>query len=794
LKRRLAPLALAIVLLPATAGADSLIPDSVQVPLLTRPVPKGKLLIADRPAVQPSAKTVDADPSDWIGTPTRLGGTSILSAGELVYQDYIHDDHGADDGQDVRRVALLDPFEEMEDRTYRGEVLAQALGEQFGAPDDGTDDTKALVADANYGDADQGPAKNEADLTEVRLAADGSSLFILARFGGMADDSRTGLVVLLDDPATDAVQDGPGGLTTTADRALVLHGSQVLQELQSGVPVPASAGIQVATDGTGFTNTIEASIPLSELPAGVRLGVASAIVEDGQIRATKRGSAASELINVAFRSDEPVRIWNDREQALALHSGNIDRYLVEVPIAALQAGADQAFVPSPGYFERTYVSDSPVNQESESGQYFQGPWQHYGLYLPSSWRPGRELGVSWWTHYRGGHAHDAASWLPGLLWDLGERIDRIVVTPGARGTSTWYVGRGMEDFLDVWDDFDASFAYDPDRVIMSGYSMGGYASWLLPLLMPDRFAGSFPTAGPPTQGLYAGVGDALGEANGAYDADAQLMLRMVPNASNMRYAIYHGTNDELVPYTGVTRMAAELTLNGIENRFYTMPGYEHYTHAIVDDWRAGSKYLAEAVRDPSPDEVTFIRWPALERAVNTVGTPVPLSHRFDSAYWVSGIELRDAGTPDANGRPPLDLTARVDARTFARGLASRVPVPEAGSVVDHVTPYFMTGLGYHELSRGPRSNRFDATLTNTASVALDTNGMQLDRNAPMVGTITTDGGSSLTLKGTFPPSQITIDLRGETPTSISVSMASGDLTLTLPQAGTYSVSIVPLAS
>lgn len=791
MNRRLAPLALAIALVPASAGADSLIPDSVQVPLLTRPVPKGKLLVTDGPAVTPSAKTIDADPSDWIGTPTRLGGTSILSAGELIYQDYIHDDHGADNGEDVRRIGLLDPIEEMEDRTYRAEVLAQALGEQFGAPDDGTDDTKAIVADANYGDADQGPAKNEADLAEVRLAADDSSLYILARFGGMSHQSRSGLVVLVDDPATDSIQSAPGGLATKADRVLVLHANGVLEESQGGTSVAPSTGIQVASDGTGFNNTMEASIPLGELPAGVRIGIASAIIEQGQIREAARGTAASDLINVAFRADEPIRIWNDREQALSLHAGNIDRYLIDVPLADLQTGASQTFVPSPGYFERTYVSDSPVNQESESGQYFQGPWQNYGLYLPSSWRPGRRLGVSWWTHYRGGHAHDAAAWLPGLIWDLGERMDRIVVTPSARGTSTWYVGRGMEDFLEVWDDLDASFAYDPDRVLMSGYSMGGYASWLLPLLMPDRFAGSFPTSGPPTQGLYAGVGDALGEQNGAYDADAQLMLRMVPNAKNMRYAIYHGSNDELVPYSGVARMAAELSANGVENRFYTMPGYEHYTHAIIDDWRAASKYLADAVRDPAPDEVTFIRWPALEHAVNTVSTPTPLNHRFDSAYWVSGLELRDIGTPGTNGRPQLDRTARVDAKTFTRGTATRLPVPEVGTVVDHSTPYVMTGLGYREITRGPRSNRFEATLTNTATVSLSTSGMQLDRKSVSLGTITTDGSASVVLRGPFPQSEVIVSLRDEDPGMSQVYVASGDIALTLPKAGTYSVIIKP---
>lgn len=792
--RRPASLTLLLALLPASAGASSLIPDSVQVPLLTRPVPKGSLLISDQEPRDPSTKIVDADPSDWIGSPTRFGGTTILSAGELIYQDYIHDDHGADDGEDARRVALLDPVQEMEDRTYRAEVLSQALGEQFGVDDEGTDETKALVADAEYGDASQGAAKNEADLTEVRLAADDTNLYLLARFGGMADQSRTGLVVLLDDPATDAIAAGPGGIDTSADRALVLYGSGVLENWTDGAPGPCECGVSVATDGTGFINTMEASIPLGLLPAGARIGVASAIIESGAIRATRVGTAKSDLINVAFRDDEPIRIWMDREQALSLHSGNIDRYLITIPTAELQRGATQRFVPSTGYFERTYVSDSPVNREAEDGQYYQGPWQNYGVFLPSSWRPGRRLGATWWTHYRGGHAHDGATWLPGLMWDLGERIDRIVITPSARGTSSWYVGRGMEDFLDVWDDAGASFDIDPDRVIMSGYSMGGYASWLLPLLMPDRFAASFPTSGPPTQGLWAGAGDAIGEQNGAYDADAQLMFRMIPNARNLTYAIYQGSNDELVPYPGVARMASELTAQGIDNRFYTMPGYEHYTHAIIDDWRAASNYLAGARRDPSPDEVTFIRWPALERAVNTVNTPTPLDNRFDSAYWVSDLELRDAGTPDAKGRPPVDRTARIDATTSARGLATRIPVPEAGTLVEHVTPYAMIGLAHRFISRSDPENRFEVTLANAASVRLDTIAMGLASQRTLTGRISTDGPATISLTGPFPARTLDLarcetTLGAEACTQQATQVVSGSISITLPATGVYSIRL-----
>jgi len=740
---RRTPLALALVIGLSASMASAEPPLVPQAPVLTQPVTKGSLRYFDDPVpVTPPTYTVDGDPSEWIGSPTMVGGTSIYSRGELVYTDYVGDDHGADNGEDYERAATVDPLIATADRTYRAEVLAQAAGEQFGAPDE--DPAKSIVADAQYGDANQGAAKNEADITEVRFAADDENLHLLARFGGMATAPRTQLLVLFHGDGTGSPITAPGGINAaTSDRGLVIAPDGVY-------PWNATCtGCTSAMDGSGFVNSIEASIPLEFVGDSRHVLVASGIAAGGGAFADV-SPVGSDLINVAFRGgsgpEEPIRIWNDHDQAFALHVGEIDVYYQTLSLSRLQSGANQGFTFGPGYYERVYVSDSPVNQETESGQYYQGPWQHYGLFLPSAYRPGRELGVTWWTHYRGGHAHDAASWLPGLIHTLGEAQDQIMVMPGARGTSSWYVGRGYEDFIDVWDDVEASFPFDHERVTMSGYSMGGFASWLLPLTTPDRFAASFPTSGPPTQGLWAGAGDALGEQNGAYDADAELLFTIAENARNIRYAIYQGSNDELVPWPGVARMASRLTELGYEHRFYTMPGYEHYTHAIVDDWRDAATYLSTARSTSAPRHVTYRRWPALETAVNTVNTPVPLDHRFDGAYWIDDIELADAGTPDGAGHPDVTKHATVDAISLAIAGEDPLTLPDGGVAPQHWTPAPYTGLAHRQLTApGATTNGFEITLTNTASVTLDGLRMGLDPRQPIFITTTSDAPGTIRL-------------------------------------------------
>ncbi|MEX2393344.1 MAG: prolyl oligopeptidase family serine peptidase, partial [Actinomycetota bacterium] len=519
-----------------------------------------------------------------------------------------------------------------------------------------------------------------ADIEEARVAADPDRLLFLVRTVGMSSGCGTAVLVLVDTEPGGSYE-APGGLRTGAEWAFVAAGNAIIQSRFKGVtaigvcPGPCVSPFEVATNSDGFTNAIEIGIRRSvfgALPAAPKIGLATALVDEAGtgIAGVSRGAGKADLINVAFRFDEPIRIWMDGEQAGALRDGNVDRYVVPVDIAKLLSGYTETFEPRPGYWERIYVSDSPVNREVTDNSYFQGAFQHYGVYLPSTYRRGRATPATWWTHYRGGHAHDAAAWVPGLIRQLGEQQGNIVISPGARGTSSWYVGRGHEDFLETWDDSMATFSIDPDRVYLSGYSMGGFASWLLGMLYPDRWAGAFPTSGPPTQGLWLGIGKPSGSQEGG-DVEAQLTFNIIENARNVPYVIYHGTDDELVPSPSVVRMALRFTELGYRNRLYLFPGYEHYTHAIVDEWVAAARYLNSFRRDPNPARVTYRVWPAMERAVETVSVPegATLDYTFDGAYWVDDLEVR-SGNPQN-----VTTLGTFDGVTFARGVPNVIGIP-----------------------------------------------------------------------------------------------------------------------
>jgi prolyl oligopeptidase family protein len=752
---RLALVAVVSLAAPLFAHGD-IVPGAVpDLTLLTAQVPRGSLATSFASSVPPGAKTVDGNIGDWEGEISRWGGTAIYSHGEYVYQDYLRDAWGADDGQDAARTDLTDQLNSIEGRTYRAEALSQALGEQFDVNGelDGDYCPETVCSVANYGDVEDSAIRGEADIEEVRIAADATNLSFLVRTTGMKD-GRTGVLLLLGETVADHLVQG--GVRTTARHAILASGNAALSVVGDGSS-PAPGDIDVATNATGSINAVEISVPRASVGAAgdtFAIGVATGVIDGAALKSVKLGDAKSDLVNVAFRFDEPARIWMEHDQALALRAGDIDRYIKPVRLDRLSSGYTESFEPQPGYHERVYISDSPVNiDDADSNASLQGPFQHYGVYLPSTYRqaPGTQFPTTWWTHYRGGHAHDAAAWIPGLLRQFGEAKGNIMIMPSARGTSSWYVGRGHEDFLNVWDDSMATLPIDPDRVYMTGYSMGGFASWFLPMVYPDRFAGASPQEGPPTQGLFAGIGpnaqDPTGSQNGG-DAQAELTFNIIENARNVPFVIYHGTDDELVPVTGILRMQARFIELGYRNRLYLLDGNEHYTTAVLDSWTEAARYLNRFRRDPNPPHVTYRRWPALEHAASTVSTPtgVDLAYKFDRAYWVSDLVVRTVGTVD--GKPDPASWGTIDATTFGRGVGDNLLIPEAGAGLQG-TPYEMTGLAWLGNGRTAPRNAFDATLTNLSNARIDLARMGLATSGQIAATVNADGPTTLQLAGVW---------------------------------------------
>jgi hypothetical protein len=739
-------------LLCLASSASALPVQGFTLPVFRAQVPAGGGKLVDlRPADDP-ARQVDASLGDWRGTLPGFGGAQMYSHGELVYQDHIFDAFGPADSSEAARMSVMDPAVSAVPEFYRLDPAYQYVPGEFGVP------TGPLQTGTNYG---KDPMEDQADLSQVRLGTDARrDLWLAARTTTMNDaHPATALLVLLQTrraTGTYRVPFNSALKTGRANVAVFLHGSygawvDLAHPSQVHVLPPGS----VATDPTGYANAIEARLPAALL--GGRTHQVAVAVAAGL--ADSAGTALATLplqpnvANVAFRTHEPARDWWDRGQGLGLFKGTMDEFFTTANLNRMAAGANQRYAPGPGYHDRIFTSTPNISQEQGTN----GILQHYGVYLPSDYVSGRLTPAQYWFHFRGGNAHVAAAVVPGVIWDMGEHEHSIVITPDGRGEAGWYVGQSQVDVLQVWADSHHLFPIDRNRTYIAGHSMGGWASYLLPIEHPDWFAAAYPASGPVTQGAYTGVyfkdcdkyvlgGDSpcFTSANGG-KPQTEYTEPLLDNLRWIPYAIYQGTNDELVPTSGVTLQVNRLRQLGYRFRYYLFPGQEHYGPPIADQWVEGADYEHQFVRNPNPPQVTYIRSMPFEHAIETVNSNgVHFHFPLDHAYWMSGLEPVNS----KNGR------ASFDGRSLAIPDPRHTLIPETSPPAAPYQnyPYVMAGQAWQSdgSAGAPTSNGFDITLTGARAVTLNTRRMGLQDWRTVSGSVRTASPLRLTLTGRWP--------------------------------------------
>jgi pimeloyl-ACP methyl ester carboxylesterase len=719
-----------------TARAD------VEAPVLHAEQLRGTAVVTGLPAVAPTAKAVDGRTDDWVGEAAGFSGLSAYSAASSSTPTTCSTPSVPTTATTPSGSPATTRWSRRPPGFYRLEPTYQydPAGE-LGAPSG----ELGLEGERQYGDALDADGRGHvaaADLREVRVAADATTVHLLLRTTTMTAERSAGVVVLADTVDDSPAYDVPFGSGLRTERGDVA----LLVSRTGGVAVDLATGARtafpVAADDSGHANVLEAGIPraLVETPAkdkpgkgngkakghqpALRLALAAGVSDgaDGLADLASEKADVVNVANVAFRPDEPVRIRFDKHQAFALADATIDPFFTDVDLQGLVGGRSEAFRPGAGYHERQFLSTEQISNEGD----LDGLWQPYGVYVPTGYDGTTPTRTTYWMHWRGGDTHDAAVVSPRTMRDFGEDVDGLVVAPRGRGTSSWYLGRAQVDFQQVWDDALRTFSIDEDRVFVTGHSMGGWASYLLSILYPDRFAAALPYAGVPTQGLWVGCEfDPCFQGTNGGNAKDQWTNPLLENLRNVPVAISHGVEDELVPVTGAVRQAEKLTKLGYRNRLYLFPTYEHFSHPIHDEWAEGARYASQFTRDENPARVTYMRSMPFERTVETgpdQGKPFAgLSFDFDKAYWMSGLQPVDADRG----------VAKVDAVSLAKPSTAPLTVPEAGgpASLGQFGPYTMNGLAWldNPAATAPAaSNGFTATLTGARAVGFDLGRMAID--------------------------------------------------------------------
>ncbi len=697
--------------------------------------------------------------------PVLVSGTEVYQAGEYVYTDYLYDDHGA------QTSPLNTTDQGGSNSTTANGLSANALAYKAG--------NVRYPTDPVY-------AGNAADLVEFRMVpGNGSTAF---RFTlntlRRADSSMIALALDTDDdPATGSatLPRDPGYAFPGTDVVLTTWGTGAeLSRLGAGAPATTAVRVAVDLDADQITVTVPDSVyrPSGSVRARLATGLHDSATggwlfpKNGDPDATTPGAEVAPgtlvglrvpaVFNLGFRLDEPVQHQNtppDTGQADALGSG-ADCCSTLLDVDALRGGARRSTVPATGLQIRMYPSRLRLGdgQQLEFPQPI-GQLQPYSLHLPPSGATKTAKPLTLSIHSNGQHYWQFNG--TGIFTGLGDARDSVVLSPMGRGRNGWYIGISEDDIFEAWADAARHVRLDPGRTAITGYSMGGYATYRLGGLYPDLFGKAFSVVGPP--GKLQWIPPMA--PTGGIQTLTNLWLE---NTRNLPYLNYAQTADELVPVTGTVAQNDGDPVNGIRGfdqlgyryRFRLFQGGEHYTLAALGyDFPAAAQFLGDAAVDRDPAHVTFAYLPASD------DRPLGLVH--DHAYWVSALRLADTSA-GLTAKGVLDVRSRA----FGTGDPESTAIRTAG--VESL-PFVETGRQWGPLPRTARENAADVTLTNLSAARLDLPRARLTAGG-LVLRVSSDSVATLRLDGPLPTGLVVT--RDGVP--VSAARAAGSLALAVP--------------
>ncbi len=277
-----------------------------------------------------------------------------------------------------------------------------------------------------------------------------------------------------------------------------------------------------------------------------------------------------------------------------------------------------------GYQLRGYRSD------------LNGEIQPYSLYIPNGY--GIDEAQKWpvvvMLHGAWSNHHLALRRVFGTTNDRGEDdvsakrvmpdlpdVPFIVVSPNGYETMC-YRGFAEDDAWRVLHEIEEMFNVDPNRIYLTGLSMGGGGTGMLGLRHPDRFAAIAPVCA--FFGAFLDL-DAVEKRPEflQWPENAISTYNQAENAFQLPVKLMHGDIDPVVPVHNSHALYAKLQKLGYKSEIEVYSGVGHaawvpaYENARIFDW------FAQFERNPYPEKVVF-------KTADPVG---------GSSYWVRIDEL-----------------------------------------------------------------------------------------------------------------------------------------------------------
>jgi len=657
--------------------------------------------------------------TQWPESDVTLGplvsGTFSALDGTFAWTDYVYDDRGANT--------------DAGDRT----------------------DIASAGGDIHY----PGGLSNAADIVQVQISEAGEGLHLRVVLQTLLDPALPLVGIAFDidnDRATGAATlpgawqpDGALGVELLA--LLAQDAGELLQWDGGQWTRVADLAVSVNVD----TNTLDSTLPSRVLPD--RAATWSAIGVAGVTSASWL-TGAGMIHDLAFVGDEPFYQWQDYRQAdILAGKAPVGGAFTTIDFTQLAKGATVLpAATAPGFHTYLYHSALKLAEgiaETADGPEFLGPYQPYLVYVTEE---GHQPDSAMTVFLHGLTQNHLGSVLAGgaylgtgrvLSQEIGalEQYVRdgtdfpphnLTVWPLARGAGLFYEGIAERDVLDVLADASLRLRPDPERIILSGASMGGIGTFRLGALYPDLWSVAVPIIG------YA----------------RPSVEPLLSNFSNLEILQINGALDALIPAALPEATTDKLDELGLTFRAWMLDDRGHEAGGYAYD--CVYRDLADYVRVRNPARVRYTVDPGM--FVVDPATGLELVH--DRAWWVSAIAVADdsrLGAVDAHSlalaQRELEELARTDER-YEGG--------DAGRDLCGPNPDITTGdtWRYRALERItgdelPLENTLEVSLTNLTAATFDLGRAGLGGGVAARLQVTTDTDATVVLTGLEPRQALT---------------------------------------
>lgn len=257
------------------------------------------------------------------------------------------------------------------------------------------------------------------------------------------------------------------------------------------------------------------------------------VIDMAENRASK-GSIAT----VLYKIEDIEREFNELKYYESCEKLNNSIIELKQNISFLQSGIDP-FLNKSGTYRRAYISKSDNTIKP------------YSVYIPEGYDKNRAYPLLVYLH--GSGQDDRILEKSDFIKD-----GYIVIAPNGRGVSNcYYTEESQQDIREAIDDVEREFNIDKGRVVLSGFSMGGYGVFRTFIENPDRYSAIAIISGHPD------LARKMVDKNSINFLDEKYIKLF----NSVPIFIYHSKDDLNCPYILMKQFAEKLKYSNSNVRF-----------------------------------------------------------------------------------------------------------------------------------------------------------------------------------------------------------------------------------